>query len=339
MKFFIRLFFALFVLLSVNAQAKLSAEQQLAIESIQLAMKSELKASSQLQSAPKIIKRKTAKKPKITKKANVKKNHLKGMVCLGGSYKKLVQRSQKYHQSIVKYSKKYDISVSLIKAIITAESCFNERALSPKGAQGLMQLMPPTAKRFGVKNSFNADANIQGGVRYLRYLLNYFDNDLLYVIAAYNAGEGAVDKYKGIPPYDETRKYTYKVAALYELYSQGDGIISTALLARAKRKLGASIFRPRAMPRSRYSPYKNRKRNIEYGHCAKPLSTRLRKSTRSKRGNGFRQRIYVAKRGDTLMRVMQKTGVHKLKLMQMNGLSSRARLKRGQRLLVWQCRK
>lgn len=285
-------------------------------------------------------KKKTGRSSKpVIKKAKKRKAKQSGY-CLGGSYKALAASSQKYDKLISKYSKQYDVSQSLIKAVITAESCFNARALSPKGAEGLMQLMPPTAKRFGIKDSFDPDSNIKAGTRYLKFLLKYYDEDMLNAIAAYNAGEGAVDKYKGIPPYKETRLYVMKVSALYKLYSQGGGILTASSVALlANKNFQKSIFVPRALPKSRFSPYKGRTRNISRGQCANRTSTRLRKSTIVESGSGIWQRIYTVKKGDTLLRVTQKTGVHKNKIKQMNGLNSRARLEAGQQLLVWECRK
>jgi soluble lytic murein transglycosylase-like protein len=101
---------------------------------------------------------------------------------------------------------------SLVHSVIRAESNYNARAVSPKGALGMMQLIPSTAKRFGVENAFNPQQNVTGGVKYLKFLLDYYHDDYARVIAAYNAGEAAVDKYNGIPPYAETRNYVYSVA-------------------------------------------------------------------------------------------------------------------------------
>jgi soluble lytic murein transglycosylase-like protein len=100
----------------------------------------------------------------------------------------------------------------LVHSVIRAESNYNANALSPKGAQGIMQLIPATARRFGVSNSFDPTDNIRGGVRYLRFLLDYYQGDYPKTIAAYNAGEAAVDKYNGVPPYAETRNYVVQVA-------------------------------------------------------------------------------------------------------------------------------
>jgi hypothetical protein len=106
----------------------------------------------------------------------------------------------------------YGVEGPLVHSVIRAESNYNAGALSNKGAMGMMQLIPSTARRFGVLNPFDPKQNIEGGVRYLRFLLDYYRNDYPKAIAAYNAGEGAVDRYQGIPPYSETRAYVYQVA-------------------------------------------------------------------------------------------------------------------------------
>ncbi|MEF3193934.1 MAG: lytic transglycosylase domain-containing protein [Halothiobacillaceae bacterium] len=110
------------------------------------------------------------------------------------------------------------IDHALIRAIMHAESGFNPQAVSPKGAMGLMQLMPATAARFGVNDSFNPIENVRGGVAYLRFLLDLFKGDVRLAVAAYNAGEGAVQKFGGIPPYDETITYVARVMNLYGRY-------------------------------------------------------------------------------------------------------------------------
>lgn len=108
-------------------------------------------------------------------------------------------------------ARKYGVSESLLLAVIAVESAGQSRAVSGKGAQGLMQLIPATARRFGVANSFDPDQNIRGGAAYLDWLLKEFGEDIILALAGYNAGEGAVQKYKGVPPYTETRDYVVKV--------------------------------------------------------------------------------------------------------------------------------
>jgi soluble lytic murein transglycosylase-like protein len=112
-------------------------------------------------------------------------------------------------------AQQYDIDGELVRAIISVESNFDPRAVSPAGAQGLMQLMPETARRCQVRQRFDPRANIEGGIRYLRDLWQRFGGDLSQVLAAYNAGEGAVERFGGMPPYPETRRYVARVLALY----------------------------------------------------------------------------------------------------------------------------
>jgi transglycosylase-like protein with SLT domain len=127
----------------------------------------------------------------------------------------------KYDKVIVDAGKKFDVDVALISAVIKAESDFNPREISYKGARGLMQLMPATAARFGVANSFDPKANINGGVRYLRWLLEAFQGNADLAVAAYNAGEGNVWKYNGVPPFRETINYIKRIAQFIRATSVG----------------------------------------------------------------------------------------------------------------------
>lgn len=120
---------------------------------------------------------------------------------------------------ITKYSNKYNLDDSLVKAVIKAESGFNPGAKSPVGALGLMQLMPSTAKAMGVQNPYDPEQNIEGGAKYLKGLLDRFGGDKEKAIAAYNAGPGAVKKYDGVPPYKETQNYVKKVLNYQKNYS------------------------------------------------------------------------------------------------------------------------
>ncbi len=127
-------------------------------------------------------------------------------------------RKSRYDPMIEKTASSYGVDTALVKAVVHAESSFNPMAVSHKGATGLMQLMPGTAQRYGVNNLTDPDQNVDGGVRYLRDLLQMFRNDTQLAVAAYNAGENAVIRFKGIPPYDETQNYVRKVLQLHEKY-------------------------------------------------------------------------------------------------------------------------
>jgi soluble lytic murein transglycosylase-like protein len=105
----------------------------------------------------------------------------------------------------------YRLDPDLVNSVIKAESGFNTRAVSPKGAQGLMQLMPGTASQLGVPNAFDPRANVEGGTKYLRELLERYDFDLVKALAAYNAGPQRVEQYRGVPPYYETRAYVARI--------------------------------------------------------------------------------------------------------------------------------
>lgn len=126
-----------------------------------------------------------------------------------------VLRSPEMLAMVDEIAEKEGIDPFLARAVIQAESAFNYKARSRAGALGLMQLMPATALRFGVVDPFDPRQNIIGGCKYLKWLLDYYKNDTVKVVAAYNAGEGAVDRHKGIPPYRETRAYVPKVMDLW----------------------------------------------------------------------------------------------------------------------------
>ena len=126
-----------------------------------------------------------------------------------------------YNKQIQNVAKKYEIDPALLRAVILAESRYNPAAVSPRGASGLMQLMPDTVERYKVSDVFDPKQNIRAGAQYLRDLLKLFDNDLELAIAAYNAGEGAVIKNgRRIPPYPETVAYVPKVLAYYRQYQE-----------------------------------------------------------------------------------------------------------------------
>lgn len=123
-----------------------------------------------------------------------------------------------YDSIIKRCANKYGVSVSLIKAVIHAESGYNPNAISSKGASGLMQLMPSTARSLKVNDAFDPADNVEGGVKYLRFLLDTFRGDVSLALAAYNAGLGKVARYGGIPPYAETRNYVNRVLSYMQTY-------------------------------------------------------------------------------------------------------------------------
>lgn len=127
-----------------------------------------------------------------------------------------LSREQLYAALIEEAAGRHQVSPDLVKAMVRVESNFNPEAVSSKGCKGLMQLLPDTAKRFGVKDIFDPTQNLEGGVKYMRFLLDHFKNDLSLALAGYNAGENAVTRYKGIPPYRETQDYVKKVTSLYQ---------------------------------------------------------------------------------------------------------------------------
>lgn len=123
-----------------------------------------------------------------------------------------------YHKFIIQTASHYEVDPALIKAIIMAESGYNTKAVSNKGAKGLMQLMPKTAREMGVEDIFNPHQNITGGVQYFKQMVNRFNGDVKLALAAYNAGSRKVLHYKGIPPFKATRYYIKKVLKYYQIY-------------------------------------------------------------------------------------------------------------------------
>jgi soluble lytic murein transglycosylase-like protein len=156
-------------------------------------------------------------------------------------------RRSKYDPIIERYASRYGVDPTLVRAVIQVESDFNANIVSHKGARGLMQLMPATAKRFGVTNIHDPEQNIHGGVRFLAYLQRLFNDDLSRIFAGYNAGENAVLKYGGIPPYEETSTYVVRAMTVYHGRPYGGGAVSFAGRRNAKSLrggFGTNVVRP-----------------------------------------------------------------------------------------------
>lgn len=133
-------------------------------------------------------------------------------------------RNHRAHARLVqRLAPRFDVDARLALAIVRAESNFNPTARSPRNAMGLMQLIPDTAERFGVRDAFDPEQNVRGGLAYLKWLIARYDGDIARVAGAYNAGEGAVDRFGGVPPYAETEEYVRRILAFYRARRHGTG--------------------------------------------------------------------------------------------------------------------
>lgn len=136
----------------------------------------------------------------------------------GVDFSRVALNTEAFASEIRQAAREFGVEEALVRAVIHAESAYRPNAVSNKGAQGLMQLIPATASRFGVANPFDPAQNIRGGVQYLSWLLKRYSDNTTLAAAAYNAGEGAVDRHGGVPPYDETQRYVQRVAQLADRY-------------------------------------------------------------------------------------------------------------------------
>ena len=166
---------------------------------------------------------------------------------LMGARERAIRTPEAIRQVIGQTSSQFKVDPKLVDAVVRVESGYDPKALSPKGAQGLMQLIPATAARFGVRDPFDPAENVRGGVSYLSELLTEFNGSVPLTLAAYNAGEGAVERYGGIPPYVETRDYVRRVTELYPASGPAGGTRAPGV-TESELNLAGTVSRPEARP-------------------------------------------------------------------------------------------
>lgn len=218
----------------------------------------------------------------------------------------LQQRASIYHPTIQSAASQHGVSTSLIKAVITVESCFRSKARGSLGEKGLMQLMPATARRFNIRNGYSAQQNINGGARYLSYLLQRYNGSVRHTVAAYNAGEGRIKPAGRIP----NKYYVSKVMQAYGKFSgKGEIAPATPLIANVTTTTVAK------QPVFRKASWK----------AAAPSA-----STTALPWADLPTGTYTAKAGDTVYAVMRNTGVHVNKIIKINNLSAPYNIQAGQ---------
>lgn len=312
---------------------------------------------------------KVSVKQSATKSKPAKKKRKYKRACFQSSASTLRERAEQYQPYIRANSQRYSVDESLIIAVITAESCFAQRARSHKGAQGLMQLIPATAKRFGVTDAYQPSQNIRAGTKYLKFLLKRFSGNMEYAVAGYNAGEGAVDRHGGIPPYKETKEYVRRVMAVYNrLKGNRVGGYSKAVAAKSsiqshKASARKAAFVPKKTAKSRGNfikpDYKwKRKANKrrppqarvsrsyqvaarsvanKMHRCRDSSSRNLRRTTDLIKRTNLWRRHFTVKTPLPLSSIARATGVSIQDLLRLNRGISRLSVKAGRRVLVWQC--
>lgn len=263
----------------------------------------------------------------------------------------LHQKAGRYRHIIHSASHKYGVNANLIKAVITAETCFRPRARSHKGAAGLMQLMPATARRWGVTNRYNVAQNIHGGTVYLSWLLRRYKGSVRHAVAAYNSGEGTVDKYGLKVPYRETQRYLRQVMNAYVKMNGGKapefmraiGVVKTGFKksVRASEKqfaaIQAAVEQSIALDKKFRKQRSSKKRRSKRLPSCLTASKKLHRATYHRDKGKKRSFYYTVKDGDSLGKIRQKTGKSTSSIKRFNKIR-RSLIKPGQKLKVAECR-
>lgn len=222
-------------LLLVLASAQLSADTYVYQTSGGLTLLTDKKVSKKGYKLQRVYKEKRYKKRSNGSKSSSGKPRKNRIGCGKLSAERIDQKTRPYLGHINKYSKQYGVDENLVRAIIRQESCFKPKAKSRVGAMGLMQLMPGTAEYLGIKNAWNPEQNIRGGVKYIHRQLKRFSGDIRLALAAYNAGPGAVLKYDGIPPYKETQNYVGSIMEEYGRLQKHRSAIKVGSLSKKSK--------------------------------------------------------------------------------------------------------
>nr|CAA6830160.1 MAG: Membrane-bound lytic murein transglycosylase D precursor (EC [uncultured Thiotrichaceae bacterium] len=190
--------------------------------------------------------------------------------CARKSAHELNKKASPFLKYIQASSRRFGVDADLVKSVITIESCYKQKALSPKSAQGLMQLIPATADRFGISNAYDPEQNVRGGTQYLGWLSSRFKGDLQKVLAGYNAGEGKVDRYNGIPPYRETRNYVHDVLVVYKKFKVQKKVAALTSDQRLRLKRQAE-WAQREREKKRLVQAHKQANQMITGHMSQPI--------------------------------------------------------------------
>ncbi|WP_020396918.1 lytic transglycosylase [Thiolinea disciformis] len=252
----------------------------------------------------------------------------------------LERKAEEYEEIIQSAAEQAGVNANLIKAVITAETCFRPTAISPQGAAGLMQLMPATALRFGAFDT-SVENNVQAGARYLSFLLKRYDGSIHHAIAAYNSGEGTVDRHGLEVPYRETQDYMKRVMNAYYKLGGSDDLVETIAESKSgkSKKREPLVERTVGNKRARFEERKLTGRFAErklLPSCLK-ASRRLQRATVYRDDDGARVFYYRVQKNDSLDKIEKLTGASEIAIKRYNDLAS-SRIKAGQKLKISECR-